>query len=653
MRPSVVFHTPDVATIAVEQTGEDAAHLCLVVGISNLSAIAESRTPVAVVRSPVTSTEVVAVGKPDAVTTGELVALLETVGVFCCGIAGNAVAVLDDSVSHPAREASAFTSRGTRDCTYIIYIGQVKDGSVEADADDTTGILACRLYSTLVTAVLDVDITAAIEAADDTGHSLVALEAAGVGDGQVLHLGTAGSTVDKANAFVAVRPLHLQVAQDVALSVELAREVPCSGTQSGEVGHLAHVDVLCHHSLDRSILTVGPYSQPVELLGIRNLVDTILESCKLGLNSIADGAEAPFAKLVWVLIAALCIGEGRITLGCTVTILVTTSIDDSLAEGIRMFVCSDELIPSNVLALVAVQYISQLSAGKPLGGIVFENCFADAVVLAVQVVCVDKLTGTDATTETVLAILPCYLTCVPGVFHLRTAIVAEPTAEHSAFVSCSDITRVVAILNLDGDATIVATDKGSCVGACSRDVALHTDVLDGQCTTAITATHEGCRAVAAVDVAACIEDEVLDSSIRADVEEAQLLCRAADGHVLDTETLTVERAVIAVGIVTDRDKGVVAQVEVLSQLGIGIGMTIVYIYHKPVVLILVADEVIAILQSEEVGLHLVAIGTEAPVVPLVVVASRLAERVAVRHISLCIACTIQSSDSIDNIRADG
>ena len=76
-----------------------------------------------------------------------------------------------------------------------------------------------------------------------------------------------------------------------------------------------------------------------------------------------------------------------------------------------MSIGANGLIPSHVGALVAVQNIGQLTVSQPLAGVVGQLSSIDAIVIAVQVVAVDKLAGTDTTAKAVLAILSVDLTC--------------------------------------------------------------------------------------------------------------------------------------------------------------------------------------------------------------------------------------------------
>ena len=137
------------------------------------------------------------------------------------------------------------------------------------------------------------------------------------------------------------------------------------------------------------------------------------------------------------------------------------------------------------------------------------------------------------------------------------------------------------------------------------DVTLYADILNSKHTTAVTASDKSTSAVTTIDDAAGIENQVLNCSVRTDTEETKLLGGSDNRHVFHAETLAVERAVVAVGIITNRDKGVVAQIQILSQLGTGITMSIVDIVHKPVVLLLGCDEIIITLFSEEIHLQVV------------------------------------------------
>ena len=142
------------------------------------------------------------------------------------------------------------------------------------------------------------------------------------------------------------------------------------------------------------VYLINIYSHPVEFLLVGNEEGAVDRLHEIGLHLVADGAEAPVVPLVFVYAVALGVAEGEFAtlLGSdAVALQFAIGIDDSFAERIRMSVCSNELIPRDVLALVSIQDISQLSAVKPTVVIIGKNGFTDSVVLAVQIVCVYEL----------------------------------------------------------------------------------------------------------------------------------------------------------------------------------------------------------------------------------------------------------------------
>ena len=261
-----------------------------------------------------------------------------------------------------------------------------------------------------------------------------------------------------------------------------------------------------------------------------------------------------------VAVGKLAAGTGAVALQFTV------GIDHIRAEGQGSSVGTYLLVPADG-SLVAIQNVAQMTVGHPAGIVTSQNSLVDLGILAVQVIGIDELVGSNAATQAVGTILSVHLTRVPAVDDLT--VVGEPTGEDSTLTLGTDVTSIVAILDdhLEATATVVATYEGSGIGAGTYDVAFHTDVLNGQRAVAVAATSQGCRAVTAVDDAALVKNQVLDGSCRYHAEETELLGCTLDAHVLDAVSLTVERAPVATGVTTDGGVLLTTQVNVGRQNG--------------------------------------------------------------------------------------
>ena len=395
---------------------------------------------------------------------------------------------------------------------------------------------------------------------------------------------------------------------------------------------LAEVDVGRNGHVGSVVYLIDIDSHPVEFLLVSHEESAINRLQEVRLLCIADAAEAPVVPLVIVDGVALGVAEGQFAafLGRdAVTLQSAIGIDDVSAEGIRLCIAffAQLLIPSYLITLLAVEDIAELTRSQPLSGVAFWSAGIVAVV-SVQVVGVveDRLIATSQRCAAVVATRHLDATRVPAVVERYTR---RPSRESTILYTSRDVARVVAVVEDEPQvAAPVTSHKAGIVGRRAFERHLVANVLNGDGffkSTSVDAPHEGCYVVTtrAFHRTAAVDDKVLDDSPSLQhAEEALFFLGAVEHHVFDAIALSVEGSCIASCVGANGDEGIITEVEILRQLGICPDIAkVVDLHHKPVVVHLRSNGIEAIfVGGEEVFLHRVTHGTEAPIAPRVIVA---------------------------------